>query len=257
MLDDKEIARLAKVRRIRPWQEEKRYLQALVLYSLSRSPPVLKGGTYLWFFHGLNRFSEDLDFTATVSMDRHLVEDVSDTLLLFGVRSDVRVLKDDRYVLSFRVDARGPLHRSEKDISHTNVEISRRESVLLPPLVVRLDEPRYGLPLVFLRGMDLREVISEKIRALLTRTTARDLYDLWHVMVRLGSEPDSELVGKKMDFYAKKYDQKEFIRRISMMRDSWEKELNPIVVGELPSFDEVKEGVLVALCGEGVRGVSG
>jgi len=26
MLDDKEIARLAKVRRIVPWQEEKRYL---------------------------------------------------------------------------------------------------------------------------------------------------------------------------------------------------------------------------------------
>ena len=186
-------------------------------------------------------------------MDRHLVDDISETLLLFGMRSDVKMLKDDRYVLSFRVDARGPLHRSEKDVSHTNVEISRRESVLLPPLVVRLDEPRYGLPLVFLRGMDLREVISEKIRALLTRTTARDLYDLWHVMVRLGAEPDPKLVRKKMDFYGRKYDQKELIRRISMMRGSWEKELNPIIIGELPSFDEVKESVLASIRAEGAR----
>lgn len=257
MLDDKEIASLAKVRRIRPWQEEKRYLQALVLYSLSRSPPVLKGGTYLWFFYGLNRFSEDLDFTATGSVNRQLVDDVSETLLLFGVRNDVRMLKDDRYVLSFRVDARGPHHRSEKDVSHTNVEISRRDRVMLPPLVVRLDEPRYGLPLVFLRGMDLREVVSEKIKALLTRTTARDLYDLWHVMVRLGSELDPKLVRKKMDFYGRKYDQKEFIRRISMMRGSWEKELSPIVLAELPSFDEAREGILAALRAEGVRRVSG
>jgi len=257
MLDDKEIASLAKVRRIRPWQEERRYLQAMVLYSLSRSPPVLKGGTYLWFFHGLNRFSEDLDFTATGSIDRNLVEDVSDTLLLFGLRNDVRVLKDDRHVFSFRVDARGPLHRSEKDVSRTKVEISRRERVVLSPLVMRLDEPRYGLPLVFLRGMDLREVISEKVRALLTRATARDLYDLWHVVVRLDLEPDFELVAKKMDFYSKKYSHEELIRRISFMRDSWEKELGPIVIGELPSFDEVKASVLAALRAEGVREVNG
>jgi len=249
-LDRDEVASLAKVRRIRPWQEEKRYLQALVLYSLSRSPPVFKGGTYLWFFHGLNRFSEDLDFTAAGSVDRKLVQDVRETLILFGVRNDVKMLKDDRYVLAFRIDARGPLYRSEKDVSRTNVEISRRESVMLAPIVLRLDEPRYGLPIVFLKGMDLREVVSEKIRALLTRTTARDLYDLWHAMVRLGSEPDMRLLKKKMDFYAKKYSYEELKRRINMMRDSWDKELSPVVAGELPDFDDVKEDILLALRGE-------
>jgi len=256
MLDEDELTGLARARKMRPWQEEKRYLQALVLYSLSRSPPVLKGGTYLWFFHGLNRFSEDLDFTAVGSVGKTLVKDTGDALLLFGVRHEVKVLKDDRHVLSFRIGARGPLYRSKKDVSYVNVEISRRERVVLPPLVVRLDEARYGLPIVFLKGMDLKEVISEKIRALLTRTTARDLYDLWHVMVRLGSKPDMKLIEKKMRFYAKTYDHEELNRRIGRMRDSWEKELGPLVVGELPDFSEVKEGVLTTLRAEGTREVS-
>ncbi|MEM4972629.1 MAG: nucleotidyl transferase AbiEii/AbiGii toxin family protein, partial [Candidatus Hadarchaeales archaeon] len=64
MLGENEILELAKARRIRPYQEELRYLQALILYSLSDSPLVAKGGTYLWMFHGLNRFSQDLDYTS-------------------------------------------------------------------------------------------------------------------------------------------------------------------------------------------------
>ncbi len=54
---------IAKLNRLRPWQQEKHYIQSLILNSLSELPLVFKGGTYLWFFHGLKRFSEDLDFT--------------------------------------------------------------------------------------------------------------------------------------------------------------------------------------------------
>jgi predicted nucleotidyltransferase component of viral defense system len=65
VLREEELIRIARMRRVKPWQEERRYIQALILYAVADWPLVLKGGTYLWFFHGLNRFSADLDFTAS------------------------------------------------------------------------------------------------------------------------------------------------------------------------------------------------
>jgi len=249
MLDEDELTRLAKSRRIRPWQEEKRYLQALVLYSLSQSPPVFKGGTYLWFFHGLNRFSEDLDFTAAEAVNKALARSVSDTLLLFGVENEGQVMKDDKFILSFRITARGPLYKSQKDASRIFVEISRREKPRLTSSVVKLDEAYYGIPVVFLKGMDLKEVAAEKIRAIMTRAAARDLYDLWHVVVRLHVNPDLRLTERKMSFYGKSYNPEELNIRIDSLRDSWEKELRPLVSGRLPEYAEVRQGVRDALAG--------
>jgi len=59
---------------------------------------------------------------------------IKDTLSLFGVQSNVKTIKDDRYTLSLRVDAVGPLFKSEADICRVYIEISRREEVILQPL---------------------------------------------------------------------------------------------------------------------------
>jgi hypothetical protein len=238
MLGEEEIGRLAKLRRVKPWQEERRYLQALVLYSLSEEPIVFKGGTYLWFFHGLNRFSEDLDFTATEEVGRSVLESASNTLRLFGVGNEAKMIKDDRYVLSFRISARGPLFTSEKDLCHVYVEVSRRDRPVLAPLPVKLDEAYYGIPLVFLRGMDLRELVSEKVRAMMTRNAARDLYDLWYVAVRLGVKPDLANINEKLSFYGKSFDLREFRDRVGAVQRFWEGELRPLVFGALPEFGE-------------------
>ncbi len=247
MLGREEILRLARARGLRPWQEEKRYVQALVLYAVSDWPVVMKGGTYLWLFHGLNRFSEDLDFTELEPIDAEALEELSLTLELFGLRNRARVLKDDDYTLSFRVSAYGPLHTSEKDLTHVRVDVSRRESVILDPIPVRLDEPRYGIPLTFLRGMDLREVLAEKLRALLVRGRARDLYDIWF-LVRRGVEVDPTLLRGKLSFYGIE-DASAVLRRIRGLERGWRSEIGPLVLGDLPSFQEVRDEVLAALSG--------
>jgi len=63
MMDEKELADLAKSVGMTPWMQERHYIQTLALYSLAEQNMIFKGGTYLWMFHGLPRFSEDLDFT--------------------------------------------------------------------------------------------------------------------------------------------------------------------------------------------------
>lgn len=247
MLDREEILRLARARRLRPWQEEKRYVQALVLYAVSEWPMVMKGGSYLWFFHGLSRFSEDLDFTELEPVDAEALEEVSLTLELFGLRNRVRVLKDDDYTLSFRVTAYGPLHTSEKDLTHVRVDVSRREPVILDPIPARLDEPLYGIPLTFVRGMDLREALAEKLRALLVRGRARDLYDVWF-LVRRGVEVDARLLREKLTFYGVG-DASAVVKRIQELGGSWRSEVGSLVLGSLPALEEVQEEVCAALGG--------
>lgn len=53
MLSESELRSAAKTFNLKPWQAQKQYLQAAILTLLSEEQLVFKGGTYLWFFHGL------------------------------------------------------------------------------------------------------------------------------------------------------------------------------------------------------------
>jgi len=244
LLDRNQIVAIAKTRRLSPWQEEKRYVQALVLYSLSSFPIIAKGGTYLWYSHGLNRFSEDLDYTAEGKLVGDMAQDVSRTLELFGVHNEFKVVKDDRYTFSFRIGAQAPLYRNEKDTCYVYVEVSRREGVLTEAISLTLDEPFYGIPMTYLKGMNLREVLSEKVKAVMVRGSARDLYDMWFLVGKKMVEPDKGLMDKKLAFYGRSFDKTHFQARVERIGKYWDQELKPIVIGALPKFEDVKEDVI-------------
>jgi predicted nucleotidyltransferase component of viral defense system len=242
LLREEELVRLARLRRLKPWQEEKRYVQALIMYAVSEWPLVMKGGTYLWFFHGLNRFSEDLDYTAAGRVDASRAEEVAEVLSLFGVVSTVKVLKDDEYTLTIRVAARGPLFKSEKDTCYVRLDISRREKPLLKPIPVRLDEPHYGLPLVYIRGMALEEVLAEKLRAVYVRGDPRDVYDAWHLCARLGVPLDPGLLREKLAFYGVELNVEKLLAAVRAAGRGWDT-LRPLVFGVLPEHSEVEEAL--------------
>lgn len=246
MLRGEEIVEIARLRKLKPWQEEKRYLQALILYAVSEWPLVLKGGTYLWLFHGLNRFSVDLDFTATGNISTSKVKEIPEALRLFGAESTAEVLKDDRYTLTIRVAVKGPLYRTEKDTSYIRLDISRREKTILKPISVRLDEPLYGIPLVYLWGLDLKEALAEKLRAFYVRKSPRDLYDAWFLLHR-GIGIDMGLLEAKLRFYNLSFSVEEFFSAVTQIEDSWRAELEPLIIGSLPSISEVKNTFLQVL----------
>ncbi|MDE1858609.1 MAG: nucleotidyl transferase AbiEii/AbiGii toxin family protein [Thaumarchaeota archaeon] len=235
---------MAKVRGLSPWQEEKRYVQALVLHALRGEPLVCKGGTYLWLFHGLDRFSEDLDFSARGQIGPKIATVCTDTLGLFGVESSFRPVKDDAYTYSFRLDSRGPLYVGEPDVCRVRVDISRREGVVQRPLTVRLDEPQYLVPIDLVNGMTLEEVLAEKTRALLRRKALRDLYDAWYLLKRKKTVPDWELISRKLTFYGQRFSSSGLARSIEVAGENWEKELGSIVFGAILPYAEVRADVL-------------
>ena len=169
--------RISKVKGLRPWQMEKHYLMAIILNLLSDYNLVFKGGTYLWFFHGLPRFSEDLDFTATGRIPTDLAQKVSDGVKIYGTENELKVITDNSTTFSFRIIANGPLNTSIKDRCVVYVEISKRENVIQDRFPLKMDFPEYSIPVKRISGMNLDEVGSEKVRAILTRKKGRDMYE--------------------------------------------------------------------------------
>jgi predicted nucleotidyltransferase component of viral defense system len=251
MIDKEALMRIAKFTGMKPFQQEKNYIQLLILksiYSFVSRELVFKGGTALSLFHGLNRFSEDLDFTLKENFDvKNLVNEISKDLEAFGVRNNIRILEDNPISFSFRIGAEGPLFTKEIERCFVRVEISKREEVV-KDVEVKEVKPIYADISPFLvTVMSAEEILAEKIRALLHRAKARDLYDLWFLLQK-GIKFDVNLANKKLSYYNKKFDKEEFVKKIDSLEKSWTIELKPVVIGSLPDFPTVKKFVIEQIC---------
>ena len=238
MIEKKELMEIARIKGLKPWQQEKHYLQAVILEVLAEQPLVFKGGTYLWFFHSLPRFSEDLDFTAKETLPKNLAETVSRSLELFGIQNTNKIISNNETTLSFRISAKGPLNTKQIDECRVYVEISKREKIEEKILPIKLDFPEYNLSTKRASGMNLNEIAAEKIRAILTRKKARDLYDLHYLIEKKQVSFNQKLADKKLAFCNKKFSKKEFLDKAKEKKDYFEKELKNIVFDELPEFNQ-------------------
>lgn len=117
------------------YQKEKDYLQHLILsriYSKNGSSLVFKGGTSLQKVFGLNRFSEDLDFTSEESVEMGKLEKGLSELKNFYPTTYERIQKNQS--LTYRIKMKGPLYNDPRSLQTIRVEISQREKILIAPL---------------------------------------------------------------------------------------------------------------------------
>jgi len=234
---------LAKLNNLSPWQQEKHYIQSAVLSILADYALVFKGGTYLWFFHGLNRFSEDLDFTQREKIPGNLMEKVSNEMALLGFNQAVKKIRSNKSGNSFRVSVQGPLYTSEKNLCHVYVEISQREKILSDPIPLPFSNPAYLFPAKIVNGMDLQEVVAEKIRAITARNKARDVYDLHYLITQKAIGFDKSFVNKKLSFYKTKFNAVKFSQKVAEKGKIWKKELSQLTRQPLPEFDAVQQAI--------------
>lgn len=162
-----------------------------------------KGGTAIrkLFMGKTGRFSLDLDFTAlgNVTPDDIVLELVHllDGQSYYGLTFSIT--KDDFYVAedSLSCGAVVSYNHQWATASRFDVQISFRAPPLLPVQRIPLLHERYfewmEVDLPDIPGLDLLEVIGEKIRAAAQRSRVRDLYDLY----QLGHQPfDREIVRR-------------------------------------------------------------
>lgn len=116
------------------------------------------------------------------------------------------------------------------------MEISKRECIEEKVNPIKLEFPEYNLPTKRASGMSLKEICAEKIRAIMTRKKARDLYDLQYLIEKKHILFNESLASKKLAYCNKKFTKKEFLEKAGQKKAYYEKELKNLVFDELPEF---------------------
>jgi hypothetical protein len=245
MLTKEEINKIARFTGFSPFQQEKLYLQTILLKSFySNFDAIFKGGTALLFGYGLNRFSEDLDFTAInpISIDQ-VEKSLTEDLTLLGINAIFDISSQHPMGISLRIGCEGPLFIKESQRCYIRIDISYREPILISPIAFSLD-PIYPDLLPFsIKLMNKNEIASEKIRAILTRNQARDIYDL-AFLIKKGINITIDQINSKLSYYKKVWNINEFQEAVEKKQAIWIKELKPIIIGPLSDFSEIIQEII-------------
>jgi predicted nucleotidyltransferase component of viral defense system len=248
MLNKKSLESMKTVLGFNLGQVERDYLQHILLLFLYRHAGnwlVFKGGTALQKIFGLNRFSEDMDFTSSKKEGLlELANRIKDDAANFGFDNEVKISKNVSEVISYRI--KGPLYDgTQKSMVVLRLEISLREQIVLK------DETREVVPVYtdlapyLVTMMNAEEILAEKIRAIMTRNKARDIFDA-HFLIAKKIPVTIELANKKLEYYNMKFEKEAFIESLMSKKRIWEKELKPLV-GYVPDFQKTVDEIINAV----------
>ena len=158
-----------------------RYYMMQVLLAVFRHPELsrllaFKGGTSLMLFHGLTRFSTDLDFNLLdASKTEYVYKELHNLLLKFGTIDDEAI----KFYGPILVLNYGKNERMLK------VEVSNREFPNHYEIRSLLGTD--------IRIMTLPDMFAHKLCALGERITPRDIYDVWFFLQKR-TEINAEIV---------------------------------------------------------------
>ena len=248
MITERDIIQYAKLNRLKPYQQEKHYLQTATLAGIFTEVTdelIFKGGTALFFFYGLDRFSEDLDFTEIKKLNlEKLKKKLSDYLTIINIFHEVKIKKSIAGKI-LKLKAQGPLYRGSPSESFISIEISERNDLVLSPdtkdIIPIYNDLRPFTAVV----MKKEEILAEKVRALLIRGRARDLYDI-SFLLKKGISFDYKLINKKLSYYNKSFDEEEFIHQAEEIKKIWQSELHGLIP-KIPAYDEILHLILEKL----------
>jgi predicted nucleotidyltransferase component of viral defense system len=172
----------------------KEITQEIILYALSKTSFFdhvhFCGGTALRIVHGLNRFSEDLDFTTNFVDTGFQFNDYMDQVLLtlkqYGLDMKVKKAQDDSFIKSreLKEDSDKWTLSFPSSVQHKKVLI-KLEIDTNPPSGAIESKANLDFPLLHqLKIGSMETLFSGKIHALLCRRyiKGRDWYDLlWYI----------------------------------------------------------------------------
>ena len=239
MISIEKLKEYAKIKGFSLGQAEKDYFQEIILFILYKEygkEIVFKGGTALAKSYGFDRFSEDLDFTAETEED--FQKTISKGLNSFYIEHETAQEKHGKTMeLIFRIH--GPLYNGNRiSLCKISLDISLREKTMLPPAMKRLGIHVEEIPSFELPVMCEEEILAEKIRAILTRNKARDLYDAYYLALK-GVQAKKTMIKEKLKDYKEEYTEKKFLEGINAKKDVWDQEMKNLTK-EYPSFKEVQ-----------------
>lgn len=246
MLSRKNLESMKSVLGYNLGQVESDYLQHILLLFLSRRAGnwlVFKGGTALQKAYGLNRFSDDLDFTSKKEDFEDIAHGIRTDLVAFGLENELKINRMENVSEVIVYSIKGPLYDgTPRSMAVQRVEVSLREKVILKEEIHEVVPVYPDLQPYLLTMMNPEEILSEKVRAIMTRNKARDVYDAWF-LIKKKILVNPELINKKLEYYGMVFDLNAFTTSLMDKNRVWEKELKPLA-SFIPSFEKTAKEIL-------------
>lgn len=260
MIAPEVLRRLAGAWQIAPEVVEKDYCLSWFLYGMVQSPLhevlVLKGGTALrkGYFPEY-RFSEDLDYTGTATIEAALLREGLERAAILssqasGMRFELAVLEQVRMEVKTpawqaRVAFVGPRGQVRLP-ARIRLDITTFEQILLPPASQPLLHPYPDECATQLSIYALEEIFAEKARTILQRGYPRDVYDVWYLLQHLPEPVDvvalRELFARKCAYKGVAYTGIGQIEEILATKQTalhWSRSLG-LQIQDLPPWDTVR-----------------
>ncbi len=254
MIQQAEIQRIANSKGVRDTQIEKDYILSWILTAIANNNLLsqalaFKGGTVLKKFYFEDyRFSEDLDFTLIDNSTTN--EDIQEAfgVICEYVREETNMNLSVRSFqehttgnINFFINYIGPLGGtgSNKDVK---VDISKNELLQFNTANKQLLQSYTDHQACILKCYTLEEIMTEKMRSLLSRVQPRDYYDLWYLL----ENEDLNMASLRIEFEAKarhkELDPGELKDRLEIIlpafRSQWVSSMSA-QIQNLPKFDTV------------------
>jgi uncharacterized protein len=248
-----EIKTIAGKEGVRETQIEKDYVISWVTYGIAnnlflRENLIFKGGTVLKkVYFSDYRFSEDLDFTFIgKNFDTLTIEAAFNELIEF-VYEESRIslsiqneTRNETGNFNFYLRYRGPLGGANKDIK---VDISQDELIYNAPIEIEIINTYSDLKQEYsIQCYQLGEVVAEKLRSIMQRTTPRDIYDLWYLFERDGQDIEDHIFAFQVKAKHKGYDPNNLIKVIELKEKTFAKHWNEHLANQMketPNFKDV------------------
>ncbi len=241
MIDMQELRRVARTKGLTNiGYAEKDYFQEILLLGISREVPglVFKGGTALYKLHGLDRFSEDLDFSGKITEKE--IGKIAGYLNDFGYPTKVMTDKPKTGILLTFVTEGFLYQGTPESLARVQMDVSEGK-ILLETDWKQLFPLYPDIPSFRLKSMSLEEMMSEKVRAMVVRKKARDAYDVWYLLNK-GIALDKKLIRKKLDLYELKLDKPLVNQALEEIETAWDRELRALMTAP-PDFESVAEEI--------------
>lgn len=223
---------------------EKLYLQDIILHSIYQKTTdelVFKGGTCLLKLYNLDRFSEDLDFTLN---DKELdigeiIDDSIRHLEKFGAEVEENGTRETQDSYKTRLGIKGPLYQGTRlSLSFVRIEVNKKARAENP--VNKRYSPVFpDVPAFNLMALSQEEILSEKIRAIVTRARPRDLYDVYHLLKK-NVKIKRDLTGRKLDYYDLEFEKDKVMEEAKKLEKGWE-DVSTLTFSDPPAFHEAIE----------------
>ncbi|MBS3084148.1 nucleotidyl transferase AbiEii/AbiGii toxin family protein [Candidatus Pacearchaeota archaeon] len=240
MITREELSEASEKRKIGLYYAEKEYLQYIFLNAISKYSDKFsfKGGTCLRICYGLDRASEDLDFSSTTNIKetKEIVNKCSKEFEHLNINHQKIIEKEHKDNIRFEIRFEGPLFSGNPSSTNTlKIDFNKQKTIYKTAKVIQ--KVFSDVPMFVIMATDEKEILAEKIRTLANRKQSRDLYDIW-MLISKGVTADKKLINQKLK------EENSNIKNITIpSKEEYELDLKNLVT-TLPPYEQVKTEVM-------------